>query len=85
MVDRARAALREKHPDQTLQVLDEHDRRFPRAALAREAALLRVEALYARGDRIEAARLAQELLATNPDGPYRARLRQLLNQNNSSP
>jgi hypothetical protein len=79
-IDRARSALAAHNPDEAIRVLNEHDRRFGQGSLSRESALLRVEALSARGDRAEAVRLAEELLAKNPDAPYRARLHKVLGQ-----
>ncbi len=77
-IDRARAALAGRDTGETLAALDDYDRRYPAGSLAREAAVLRVEALALRGDHAEAARRAQELLAASPEGPYRARLRKVI-------
>jgi hypothetical protein len=78
-IDRARRALYD-HRDvhEALRALDEHDRRFPRGALGPEAAVLRVEALLAAGDRPAAEALGARLLAESPSGPLADRVRALL-------
>ncbi len=83
-VDAARAALVAHDATGALALLDDYDRRYTSGSLAREAALLRTEALMAHGDRAEAVRRAQDLLAQSPDGPYRARLKKVLDEGNAA-
>jgi len=82
-IDDARSSLNRHNPDEAMAILAEFDRRYPSASLAREAALLRIEALSERGDRGEAVRLAKELLAQSPQGPYKARLRRIIESETS--
>ena len=55
--------------------LDRHDRTFPNGPLRTEATVLRAEALLAHGETARAKRLAQDLLARDPNGPSARRLR----------
>jgi outer membrane protein assembly factor BamD (BamD/ComL family) len=78
LLDGARSAVRAGQSARALTVLDDFAARFPRAALAPEAALLRVEALARAGDRAGAERAARTLLAADPTSPYAERVRTLL-------
>jgi len=74
-IDRARAALDARRPDDAMRALDGYERQHPHASLAREAELLRIEALVMRGDRREAQQRARVLSA---DPLYQARLHLIL-------
>ncbi len=69
-LDRARALIATRHPVGALQVLDGYAARWPRGVLALEAAVLRVEAELARGNRAEAERQARVLIANHPNTGY---------------
>lgn len=77
-LDRARSALSSRDTQLTLRLLDEYAQRFPKRRLNTEAAVLRIEALAARGDRAGAARLGKEFLARQPNGPYARRVSSLI-------
>jgi len=74
LVSRARAALRLGMPDRALELLDQHAARFPAARLAQEAAVVRIEAVCATGDRARARALTEEFARTWPRSPLRARV-----------
>ena len=76
-LDRARSALASSRPTEALSLLEDHDARFPRGALAAETTVLRVEALLGAGDAASARSLADRFVATNPESPYVPRLRSL--------
>lgn len=77
-LDDARTALRNRQPARTLALLDDYARRYPRGTLAQEAALLRIEALLAQGNRAEARRFGRSFLEASPGSPLAARVRALL-------
>jgi hypothetical protein len=77
-LDRARGALTSGDAGLTLRLLDDYGQRFPKRRLSTEAAVLRIEALSARGDQAGAARLGKEFLARQPNGPYARRVRSLI-------
>lgn len=80
-LERARAALSSGDPARALSILDRYATRFPHAAMAPEAAVLRIEALVRAGDRSSAQRVADAFLASNPGSPYAARIRSLVGTN----
>lgn len=80
MIDSARSALARGKASLALSLLDEYAARFPKPHLGAESAVLRIEALIARGQRDRAARLGNELLRREPNGPYARRVRSLLEQ-----
>lgn len=61
-------------PSRSLELLDEHERRFPHGALREERAAARVSALCALHRDDQARREAARLLAENPESPYAARV-----------
>jgi hypothetical protein len=61
-------------PDRALELLSEHAARFPAARLAQEAAVVRIEAVCALGDRARARTLTAEFGRTWPASPLRARV-----------
>jgi hypothetical protein len=78
MLERARGALSAGELARCLSILDRYSERFPRGALAPEGTMLRIEALMNANDRSAARRLADAYLASDPDSPYAARVRSLL-------
>jgi hypothetical protein len=80
-VDRARAALAAGRAAQTLAVLDDYERRFPKRGFAPEALYLRMEALLALGRAAQARAIAERLLASYPNSLHRARARAVLSKN----
>ena len=77
LLDRARAALRMRAPQQALQELRHYFDGHPHGMLEPEAAVLRIEALRENGDRVQASAASREFLARNPDGPLAERVRRL--------
>jgi hypothetical protein len=76
-LDAARAALQRGDASGAIAQLDRHDREFPSGSLKMEAAVLRVDALSARGDKKGAEALARQLLARDPSGPHAKHLRRM--------
>jgi hypothetical protein len=77
LLDRARASLRMRAPQQALQELRLYFDGHPHGMLEPEAAVLRIEALRENGDRVQAAAASREFLARHPDGPLADRVRRL--------
>jgi hypothetical protein len=77
LLDRARASLRMRAPQQALQELRHYFEGHPQGMLEPEAAVLRIEALRENGDREKAAVASREFLARHPDGPLADRVRRL--------
>ena len=75
IVDRARAALNKRTPQQALQELRQYFNDHPNGMLEPEAAVLRIEALRESGDRVQAAAASRSFLARHPDGPLADRVR----------
>jgi hypothetical protein len=82
MLDRARSATSAGDTNRALSILDAYAVRFPRGAMAPEAAVLRVEALVKAGDRPGAMRFANAFLASAPHSPYATRIQSLLSASN---
>jgi hypothetical protein len=78
MLEEARRALSAGEAARALSILDTYVARFPHGTMAPEATLVRIEALVKAGDRPAAARAAEALDASDPDNPYRSRVRALL-------
>jgi hypothetical protein len=78
MLDEARRALSLGEPARALSILDAYLTRFPHGTMAPEATLVRIEALVKAGDRPAAERAAEALGTSDPDNPYRSRVRSLL-------
>jgi hypothetical protein len=76
-LDGARAYLDRGDPSGALSALDRHDRAFSHGSLRTESAVLRAEALLARGDTAAAKKLARDVLARDPSGPHAKRLRSI--------
>lgn len=75
-LERGRRALASGDPTAALAALDDHAR--GPGVLGQEATVLRVEALLAKGDRVEAARLGRRFLADHGASPSAARVRALV-------
>jgi hypothetical protein len=77
-VEQARSAFLKHDYGQTLRLLDDYSRRFPKRQLASEATVLRIEALAARGDRDSASRIGRSFLQNHPNGPYAQRVKSVI-------
>jgi Outer membrane lipoprotein len=75
---RAKLALKAGDAAAALAALAQHEKTFPRGAYAEEAAVLRVEALLAAGERATAEREASAFSARFPESPYAQRVRGLV-------
>lgn len=80
LIDRARSAAASGQPGATLAALDDYQRRFPGGVLQQEAAMLRIEAMLARGDKATAKRLGQRFLEQYPRSALAARVKSLLEE-----
>ena len=78
MLEGARGALAAGDAAGCLSMLNRYAERFPRGSMAPEGTMLRIEALVNAGDRDAARRFADAYLASDPDSPYAARVRSLL-------
>jgi hypothetical protein len=78
LLDRARAALSRKDASLALRELDRYAQQAGERSLAREASLLRIEALRALGDATSAAEIAKRLVADDPGGLTGQRARELM-------
>jgi len=74
LLDQARGALARGASAAALVALGRYDERFPRGELREEAAVLRIEALRARGDDRAAAAAARHFAARYPASAHRERL-----------
>lgn len=77
-LESARRALVGGDAKRALQQLDEYSRRFSKPRLGTEAAVLRIEALMANGERARANQLGRDFLAKHTNGPYERRVRSLI-------
>lgn len=77
LIDRARAAVAGGNPTGALTALDDYASRFPNGVLGQEAAMLRIEALLARGDKSGAARVGKRFLEQHPRSALAPRVRAL--------
>lgn len=77
-LDAVRALLRGGDPRGAAAALVRYEARFPRGALAPEAAFLRIEALAAVGDDRGVVRLGRAFLETYPANPLGGRVRRLV-------
>lgn len=75
LIDQARAAVSRSEGAVALAALDRHDREFPSAVFALDAAVLRIEALERTGRFGEARALAERFLVGHPEGSYARRVR----------
>jgi hypothetical protein len=81
-LESARAALASGDAPRALSLLDRYGTQFPHPAMIPEAAVLRIEALVAAGDRPAAERAADSFLAQNPQSPYSSRVRSVVGRSN---
>jgi hypothetical protein len=75
ILSRAGAALRSRQATTALSLLDEHQRKFPRAVLAEERSSTRIQALCQLGRHEDARRQLTELAKMSPNSPHVARVR----------
>ncbi|HEV8548921.1 MAG TPA: hypothetical protein VGQ57_07835 [Polyangiaceae bacterium] len=80
----ARRAFLSHDYAQSLRLLDDYSRRFPKRKLASEATVLRIEALAARGDRDAATRIGRDFLQNHPNGPYAQRVRSVIGDSSTA-
>ena len=78
LVEAARTALAKGDASGCLGRLDEYDRRVQKGTFEREVAVMRIEALIARGENARARSLGESFLAQNPNSPYANRIRSLV-------
>ena len=71
----AREALGRGDARRCLTAVDAYFAAFPKGHLGAEARVLRIEAMFAAGQKAQAAALASAMLAQSPRSPYAARLR----------
>ena len=84
-VDEARALLNSGKPDAALAALNTYDPTSPGAVLGREALIIRIEALLARGDRKGARSLAAQYLARYPKDVHAGRMKEIANAVEKAP
>lgn len=75
LLDAARSSIARGDPRGALRSLDQYDRECRGGALSPEAAVLRIEALAAAGERDAAAARARAFLASHPSTTYDTRVR----------
>jgi hypothetical protein len=75
LIARARAALLDEHPEQALQHLDEHARRFEAGVLGQERQALRAVALCEAGRELEGSAAARSFLRAHPRAALAQRVR----------
>jgi hypothetical protein len=82
LLDDARHSLNQGHPADSVVQLDRYQRDFPKGVLGLEAAVIRIEALLASGQKGRALQQSDAFLARHPQGPHAARIRSLLAKSN---
>jgi hypothetical protein len=85
LLDAAERAFRGQDYGEVIARLDEYVRAFPDGALLAEAEVLRISALFDRGDLAGARRRAQSFLAHYPPSPLTARVTSLLSRHPPQP
>jgi hypothetical protein len=80
VVDRARGALRDGRPREALVELARYRQQWPLGVLTPEVTVLQIEAELRLGARDAARRRARDLVATQPNSRYAARLRNLFDE-----
>lgn len=85
LVEQARTALASGDASKCLGVLDRYSRVVRGGVFEREVAVMRIEALLARGERARARALGERFLATSPDSPYSDRVRSLVTKASTTP
>ena len=71
LLSRAQSALARGRPDEVMEAVDAHARRFPDGQLAEERRALAIQALMRQGRRDEARRRAREFLEDYPNSIFR--------------
>lgn len=84
-LDRVRSDIAAGEPARALAEIERYGAKWPHAALAEEAALLRVEALLRSGNRVQGEREGEALIARAPRSRYASRARALLGATPASP
>lgn len=74
----AREDLVAHRAEAALLTLAEYARRFPHGELGPEAVMLRIDALFALGQRTQAETVAGRFLTANPSSPQAAKIRRML-------
>lgn len=77
LLERARSKLSEGEPQATLQLLGEHQGRYPTSVLQQEREALAIRALLAAGRRAEAQRRAQAFMRAYPTSALRGSLERI--------
>lgn len=85
LLERARRSLAAGRSDEARDLLKRHRETFPSAALAEEAAVLRIEVLLARGESVLAEQAGRDFLDAHPASPHAPRVRNLLFRAASDP
>ena len=80
LLDSARRALRGGDAEGALGILEKHARGFSGGALIADAAVLRIEALAARGDAAGAVSNARAFLSAFPRDPHATHVQDLLHE-----
>ena len=80
-VEAAPATLATSKSDDCLRSLDDYERRFRGGLFAQEVTVMRVEALFGKGEEARARTLGEAFLAKNPGSPYASRIRSVLAAN----
>jgi hypothetical protein len=81
VLGRASALLNSGEAAKALSILDAYDARFPHAAMAQEATVLRIESLARMGNAEAARRAGNSFVKENPDTPYAAHIRSVIGTN----
>jgi Flp pilus assembly protein TadD len=85
LLSRAETELRAGRPAKALSALSEHQRKFPRGALAEERAAARIQALCALGRTDDANAQLRQLLHLSPNSAHEGRARQACRDSHSAP
>jgi TolA-binding protein len=78
ILDRARDALRTGNGTAAMAILNQYANTYPEGALALEARVLRIEALFASGAPDSAAEIAADFLRTHGSSTYVTRVQRLV-------
>jgi hypothetical protein len=74
LIEQARVQLRQSNPNAALETLNLYQSRFPSGSFSQDAALVRMEALAASGNRSGARALAERFLVNYPNSVYAKRV-----------
>lgn len=81
LVSAARSAIEHGDAPSCMRAVGEYQERFRSGIFAHEIEVLRIEALFASGERERARTSAEQLLAAHPKSPYAERIRLLVERN----